>query len=56
LLVFGRYFENAYIYGPGCTFAIPYGDPLDILWAKRAGKAGFFAFSYFQGQKTVSSA
>lgn len=31
LLVFGRYFENAYIYGPSYSFAIPYGDPLDIL-------------------------
>lgn len=31
LLVFGRYFENAYIYGPMYSFAIPYGDPLDVL-------------------------
>lgn len=56
LLVFGRYFENAYIYGPMYSFAIPYGDPLDILWAKRVSKTGYFAFSYFQGQKMVSSA
>lgn len=31
LLVFGRYFENAYIYGPNNLFALPYGDPLDLL-------------------------